>query len=81
MDRTPFHPFCSQGQNEQNVANAFCTNHSHSGIVNKKTRSQWKLLAIQITEIHRDRGATLKVERLTSDTEWGGGGAENTLSQ
>ena len=21
MDRTPFHPFCSQGQNEQNVAN------------------------------------------------------------
>ena len=21
MDRMPFHPFCSQGQNEQNVAN------------------------------------------------------------
>ena len=21
MDRTPFHPFCSLGQNEQNVAN------------------------------------------------------------
>ena len=39
MDRTPFHPFCSQGQNEQNVANAFCTNHSNSRIVNKKTRS------------------------------------------
>ena len=36
MDGTPFHPFCSQGQNEQNIANAFCTNHSHSRIVNKK---------------------------------------------
>ena len=36
MNRTPFHPFCSQGQNEQNVANAFCANHSHSRIVNKK---------------------------------------------
>ena len=40
MDRTPFHPFCSQGQNEQNVANAFCSKHSHSRIVNKKTRSK-----------------------------------------
>ena len=36
MARMPFHPFCSQGQNKQNVANAFCTNHSHSRIVNKK---------------------------------------------
>ena len=36
MDRTPFHPFCSQGQNEQNVANAFRTKHSHSRIVNKE---------------------------------------------
>ena len=35
MDRTPFHPFCSQGQNAQNVANTFCTNHAHSRIVNK----------------------------------------------
>ena len=24
MKRTPFHSFCSKGQNEQNVANAFC---------------------------------------------------------
>ena len=36
MDRTPFHPFCSQGQNEQNIANAFCTNHYRSRIVNIK---------------------------------------------
>ena len=36
MDRTPFHPFCSQEQNEQNIANAFCTKHSHCRIVNKK---------------------------------------------
>ena len=29
-----------------------------------------------------DRGATLKVEGLTSDSEWGGGGGlENTFSQ
>ena len=40
MDRTPYHPLCSQVKNEQNVANAFCTNHSHSRIVNKKTRSK-----------------------------------------
>ena len=39
MDGTPFHPFCFQEQNEQNVANAFCTNHSHSKIVKKETRS------------------------------------------
>ena len=29
----PFHPFCSQGQNEQNAANAFRTNHSYSRMV------------------------------------------------
>ena len=29
----------------------------------------------------RDRGATLKVGGLTSDSEWGGGGTENTFSQ
>ena len=33
----PFHPFCSQGQNEQNAANAFRTKHSHSRIVKKKS--------------------------------------------
>ena len=32
----PFHPFCSQGQNEQNAANAFRTNHSYSRMVDKK---------------------------------------------
>ena len=36
MDRMPFHPFCSQGQNEQNAANAFRTNHSYSRMVDKK---------------------------------------------
>ena len=44
MDRTPFHPFCPQGQNEQNVANAFCTNHFHSRIVNKKRALNRSLL-------------------------------------
>ena len=38
-ERTPFHPFYSQGQNKQNVVNAFSTNHSHSRIVNRSTRS------------------------------------------
>ena len=36
MDRMPFQPFCSQGQNEQNAANAFRNNHSYSRMVDKK---------------------------------------------
>ena len=52
-DSTPFHPFCSQGQNEENVANAFCTNHSNSRIVNKKTRSKsGPLTGCGGTELH-----------------------------
>ena len=54
----PFHPFCSQGQNEQNAANAFRTNHSYSRMVDKKTRPM----------------ASCKRQIPVYISRWGGGG-------
>ena len=56
MDRMPFHPFCSQGQNEQNAANAFRTNHFYSKIVNKKTRPKIQQRG------HRQRQPEVKID-------------------
>ena len=51
MDRMPFHSFCSQGQNEQNVANAFRTNHSYSRMVDKKTCPWFHMLVITMSSV------------------------------
>ena len=50
------HPFCSQTQNEQNVANAFCTSHSHSRIVNKKTRFKISTNIRNLNNKGKDKG-------------------------
>ena len=87
VDRTPFHSFCSQGQDEQNVANAFCTNHSHSRIVNKNwTRSKFVQLRtnlksvllkfhldiISLHDVHRYNVRNAKDFRLPAvKTNWG----------